>query len=301
MPGDYVYKIESGTIDISMRDPDGEEVFLAELGPGEIIGEMAVMLGGRRCASARAHGDVVLSRIPGQELHKRVKRSGAMHAYMMRLIADRAIRNISLFAGLSAEEKASLPKGEGPVLYPKKSYLFRENEPIAHLYVLCSGHVQHFNTTDTGQEITVELHKPGDVFCKSAACLHDGFFSTSTRAIDDAYVIKLPIGQFKEVMRRYETVADRLLFSLARRNMINQYEMEQRATMTAPQILSSFLRRLCYSYGFDPHGFTLPYKKSLVAARLGMETETLSRAWAKLAEYGIIVDGTRITILDEEA
>ncbi len=297
--GDCAYKIESGKVDICIYNEAGEEVLLAQVGPGELIGEMAVILGGRRCASARANGDVVLSRITAQELHKSVKKSASVREYVMRLIAKRMIRNISLFDGLTQKEKENLPEGEGPVLYSKKDLLFQEGDLIEYLYLLCSGHIQHFNTTDDGEEITVELHKPGDVFCKSAVCMQDKFYHTSARAIDDVHVIKLPIREFKAIMLKHPTVAEKLLAFLAERNMLKQREMQQRATMTAPQILAAFLRELCASHGFDPKGFTLPYRKSLIAARLGMETETLSRAWPKLEEYGIIANGSRITIQDK--
>ncbi len=300
MQEDHAYKVESGTLDIFARTTDGSELLLAQVGPGDVIGEMAVVLGSKRCANARANGQVILTRIPGHELRRDIQKSETARGKMMRLIANRVVRNIPLFADLSPREKMKLPAGEGPFLYPKKSCLFQEGEPITHLYILCSGHVQHFNTTAGNEEITVELHKAGDVFCKSAACLTDGVYRTGARAIDDVYAVKLPVDAFKSVLRKHDKVAERLMTSLAERNMLKQLEMEQRATMTAPEILSSFLRRICASYGLDPQGFTLPYKKSLIAARLGMETGTLSRAWPKLADYGIVTNGARITIVDED-
>ena len=48
----------------------------------------------------------------------------------------------------------------------------------------------------------------------------------------------------------------------------------------------------------DVHGFTLPFKKSLIASRLGMELETLSRALPKLKEHGITVKGSQVVFHD---
>ena len=100
-------------------------------------------------------------------------------------------------------------------------------------------------------------------------------------------------------MKRHESVANRLLSSLARFAIMKQIEVEQQATMTAPQLLDCFLRQLCRSYELDPHGFTLPYKKSLIASRLGMEMETLSRAWPKLKDHGIMVKGSHVIFLEK--
>jgi CRP/FNR family transcriptional activator FtrB len=41
---------------------------------------------------------------------------------------------------------------------------------------------------------------------------------------------------------------------------------------------------------------TLPHEKRFVASLLGMSPENLSRAFANLADYGVEVDGPRITI-----
>ena len=64
--------------------------------------------------------------------------------------------------------------------------------------------------------------------------------------------------------------------------------------MSTTEILASFLKDTCKSYGIDSHSFTLPFKKSLIASRLGMELETLSRALPKLKEHGITVKGSQV-------
>lgn len=64
-PGDSMVAVLSGTIRISVTSPDGKEVVLAILGPGEICGEIALLDGKERSADARAATDcsvVVLER-----------------------------------------------------------------------------------------------------------------------------------------------------------------------------------------------------------------------------------------------
>lgn len=74
----------------------------------------------------------------------------------------------------------------------------------------------------------------------------------------------------------------------------------QQATMSAAQLVACFIQRLCVLYDFDPKGFDLPYSKTLIASRLGMELETFSRTLAKLKVNGIMVEGNRVTIHDLE-
>jgi len=64
-PGDSMLAVLTGTIRISVPSPDGKEVVLAILGPGEICGEIALLDGKERTADARAATDcsvVVLER-----------------------------------------------------------------------------------------------------------------------------------------------------------------------------------------------------------------------------------------------
>jgi CRP-like cAMP-binding protein len=64
-PGDDMVAVVSGTIRISVPSPEGKEVVLAILGPGEICGEIALLDGKERTADANAATDcsvVVLER-----------------------------------------------------------------------------------------------------------------------------------------------------------------------------------------------------------------------------------------------
>ncbi|MEP6602648.1 MAG: DUF1003 domain-containing protein [Spartobacteria bacterium] len=52
--GNAMYLIESGQVRISVKASDGHEITVAELGPGEFFGEMAMLDGQRRSANATA-------------------------------------------------------------------------------------------------------------------------------------------------------------------------------------------------------------------------------------------------------
>ncbi|MBY0279218.1 cyclic nucleotide-binding domain-containing protein [Candidatus Binatia bacterium] len=53
-PGDLVYSIVSGEVEIIREMPDGEERLLATMGPGEYFGEMALISDAARTATVRA-------------------------------------------------------------------------------------------------------------------------------------------------------------------------------------------------------------------------------------------------------
>jgi uncharacterized membrane protein len=62
-PGDAMYLIDLGKVRISVTDTDGHTVNLADLGPGDFFGEMAMLDGQGRSATATAIEDARLAKL----------------------------------------------------------------------------------------------------------------------------------------------------------------------------------------------------------------------------------------------
>lgn len=71
-PGDYAYIVEMGEVGI-YKHIDGTEVELTTLNPGEIFGEVAVLDGRERMASAIALMDSTLIVVSPEALEQRIK------------------------------------------------------------------------------------------------------------------------------------------------------------------------------------------------------------------------------------
>ena len=56
-PGDAMYLIENGSVRISVKDADGHDTTLAEMGNGDFFGEMSLLDGNARSADATATAD----------------------------------------------------------------------------------------------------------------------------------------------------------------------------------------------------------------------------------------------------
>jgi CRP/FNR family cyclic AMP-dependent transcriptional regulator len=66
-PGDAMYLIDLGKVRISVTDTDGQTVNLAELGPGDFFGEMAMLDGQGRSATATAIEDARLAKLTRED------------------------------------------------------------------------------------------------------------------------------------------------------------------------------------------------------------------------------------------
>jgi CRP-like cAMP-binding protein len=206
------------------------------------------------------------------------------------------VKNISLFSGLSEMEKNLLLMKGSLYFYHRKDTLFRQGDPMTHFYVMCSGQVKLFHETKEGSDVTTDIRIAGDTICKTGIfALHDNHH-THAEVIKDATIMEFPVQWLKDAAREHNAVSLNLLSSISQRGHEQNMEAENRAYMTPVQLLAGFLQQTCTAQGLNPHGFTLPFSKTLIASRLSMTPETLSRSWPKLKEMGISVTGTHVNL-----
>ena len=79
-PGDSLYVVTSGDVQLSVKTKTGEEMFLESPGPGDFFGEISLLDEGPRTATARAKTDVKLIEVDRGDLDElfRLKPAAAM-------------------------------------------------------------------------------------------------------------------------------------------------------------------------------------------------------------------------------
>lgn len=217
---------------------------------------------------------------------------------MLPAIAPDTVRDIFLFSGLAEKDKDALIADGRIRPCPKGQMLFAHGDPVTHFYVIVKGAFQLFRANADGNEKTIDILKAGQTMCEGEILDACRAHRVNAVPVEDAAVLEFPVGWLKETARSHNAFALNLLSLIAQEAHMAEVEAEHLATMSAAQMVACFLQRLCVLYGFDPQGFDLPYSKTLIASRLGMELETFSRTLAKLKEHGISVEGIRVMITD---
>lgn len=90
--GDAVYLLKSGRVKISRLSPDGKELTLAILEPGEIFGEADALQGAPRDEVAEALEDTVLCIVPRSEFEALLQRTPGLALRLTKLIGLRLRR-----------------------------------------------------------------------------------------------------------------------------------------------------------------------------------------------------------------
>lgn len=106
--GSCAYLIEKGHIEIFIGHGDSE-VVLTTLGPGEVFGEMSVIDGSPRSASARAHGQSELVVISAETISERIDSSDPIVGLLISTMLRRMRRsNQSVGGQVNVEEQSKL-------------------------------------------------------------------------------------------------------------------------------------------------------------------------------------------------
>jgi CRP-like cAMP-binding protein len=88
-PGDGCYRLEEGLVKVSMVSPKGAERILAILGPGSIVGDMAMVDGRPRSASVTALRDCKLRFISRAAFEAVATSNPDVYKHLLNLVATR--------------------------------------------------------------------------------------------------------------------------------------------------------------------------------------------------------------------
>lgn len=112
-PGDSMYLIDVGKVRITITDADGAAVTLAELGPGDFFGDMAMLDGQGRSANAIATEDARLAKLTRDDFISFMRADPRVTLEMMTTLTARLRRTDDLLRhrvsrNVNQEEEARL-------------------------------------------------------------------------------------------------------------------------------------------------------------------------------------------------
>src|SRR5579871_1944314 len=100
-PGDGCYHVEKGLLKVSVASPAGSERILAILGPGALVGELAIVDGQPRSASVSSIWESELSFISRTVFEEFVREHPETNRYILTLLAQRLRDTNSIVAAAS--------------------------------------------------------------------------------------------------------------------------------------------------------------------------------------------------------
>ncbi|MDZ7787205.1 MAG: Crp/Fnr family transcriptional regulator [Halofilum sp. (in: g-proteobacteria)] len=208
------------------------------------------------------------------------------------------VARLPIFEGLEAAMIERLLEPARVICPARGEQLFARGQRAAWFYVVLVGWVKVFRTTAEGRESVVHVFTRGESFAE-AAIFAGGDYPVSASAATPARLLAVPADPLLSILEEEPRVARNMLAAMSRHLRELVTALEQLQSHSASQRLATFLLGLVSpdSGAADLH---LPIDKGLIAARLGMKPETLSRALATLREEGLEISGERVRVPDVE-
>lgn len=206
------------------------------------------------------------------------------------------ISKLPLFRGLAPDALQKLLGQCQPRNFGKGEMLFHRGDPAECFYIIFDGWVKVFRETAAGDEAVIGVFSGGETVAEAAAFLAVGY-PASAQVVDDSYVLPVLSGPFRRNLESMPDISLNMLASMARHMHHLVMEVEQLKTASATQRLIDFLLRRC-AVDEGPAVIRLPYDKTLISRRLGMQPESLSRILAKLRKLGVKTEQNQVVISD---
>ena len=126
------------------------------------------------------------------------------------------LRQVSLFANLTDSELQALAADFVPLTFRQHETILRQGDQGEMLYLIQSGRVRIYVLGEEGQEISMRLMGPGEVFGE-LALIDDLPRSASVVALEDTVVLTLPRSAYLDHLRRCPQLALNFMRTLSTR------------------------------------------------------------------------------------
>jgi CRP/FNR family transcriptional activator FtrB len=203
------------------------------------------------------------------------------------------MRKLPLFSGVEPTFVDSMLKHAYLQRFPPHVELAREGEPADFLHVVVEGQVEVFSAY-RNRETTVAVLGRGHSFIVAAVIL-DRIYLKSARALTPAKVLLIPADAVRNVFGLDAAFARALALELATAYRSVVKELKNQKLRSSLERLANWI--LTQDAASGGHGrIELPFDKKVLASRLGMAPEVLSRSFAALQPYEVKVCGNVITL-----
>lgn len=196
-----------------------------------------------------------------------------------------SLRDLPLFSAVDEPTLRRLSIDAKLEAFSDGGVIFRQGDPVSSVVVVLQGYVKLLRVASSGDETLIGIRGRGDSV-GDAPALGGETYRVSAEAVGATSVIKLPAGRFARLLRESPSLCAAMMQDAREKIGALIGEIESLKALNADQRLARFILNFCPP-GEDQCRFRLPYDKRLIAQQLGVKQETLSRAFAKLRDYGV--------------
>jgi len=204
-PADSFYVLTTGRARAVKIKPDGEEIPLGVLKPGDAFGEAALADGGTRNATVRCSTALDVLRIDRDDFLQLVSQEPDLKQSIETTGRNRALQSFlyqfSNFGRLSTPVLRSMIEKFKPVSVQKGNLIIREGDDAGPLFIIEKGRARAF-TALNGREHNLAFYREGDFFGE-LSILNGSPRTASVEAFTDCQLLSLEPGAVHALRHRF--------------------------------------------------------------------------------------------------
>ncbi len=182
-------------------------------------------------------------------------------------------------------------------------HVYRAGGPFNFLYAIRVGFFKSYEVNKDGQEQVTGFHMAGEIMGLDAISTEK--HTCSAMALDDGEVCEIPFAGLEDLTRQVPALQHQFHKILSREIAADHQVMLLLGAMSAEQRVAAFLLNLSRrieALGYSPTILYLRMSREEIGNYLGLKLETVSRAFSKLQNDGLIaVDRRNLTIKNTAA
>ncbi len=210
------------------------------------------------------------------------------------------LRQCNLFADMPAADLERVAATCELLRYEKGEYLFHHGERARGFFIVQSGTVNIHRLSPDGHEHIIALFKPHECFAEVVLTSMESYPANAV-ALEATQVVLVRKAEFCGLIMAQPELALRMLTSMSMHLKYLLQMMDDRKFKRVESRLAHHLLRHCTRGGNGAPCVQLDSSKKVLAGRLGVSSETLSRAFARFKEKQLIeVNGSVISLLNTE-
>lgn len=215
------------------------------------------------------------------------------------------LKQVPLFMEVSDADLRALAADFVRRQFRQGENIFQEGDPGQVLYMIETGQVRIYVQGEDGQEASVVVYGPTDIFGELAVI--DGLpRSASAVAMEDTIVYTLNRDLFREHMKRTPQLALNFMRALSVRVRYSTQQVGSLTLLEVPARLARKLVELAQQYGVVEESgvrINLSINQSDLASLTGTTRESINKALAVFKRQGLITMPLQgqITIVDPDA
>lgn len=211
------------------------------------------------------------------------------------------LSNLPLFRNLDADEidRILLPAVR-EIRTERGDTLFQKGDQLSGLYVIVYGQVKLAFPSPNGSEKVLQIFGAGESFGEAVMFLERPA-PVYSQTLIDSLILLISKQAIFDAIERDPTFARRMLAGLSMRLHALVQDVESYSLRSAAQRVIGYLLQSVPESDAGQLAVTLPASKHVIASRLNLTPETLSRIFSQLSHDNLItVSGRDVTIHDAD-